>query len=120
MSKTLDRVVAVAGSALILSLGSGWAQAPSDPDKYVYGPRMMGWDGGWYGMFMGPLFMIIVLAVVIAIAVLLVRWLAGPWQGTPTHHQPPGHTPLGILKERFARGEIDKNEYEERSRVLGG
>jgi putative membrane protein len=31
----------------------------------------------------------------------------------------PGRTPLDILKERFARGEIDKEEYEERRRTLG-
>ena len=31
---------------------------------------------------------------------------------------PPSAGPLDILKTRFARGEIDKNEYEERRRVL--
>lgn len=72
-----------------------------------------------YGMIFGPLFMILVLALVIAVAVLLVRWLAGgPWQGAASH-QLPGRTPLDILKERFARGEIDKAEFEERRRVLG-
>ncbi len=38
------------------------------------------------------------------------------------HHHfapPPPRTPLDILKERFAQGEIDKEEYEERRRVLG-
>jgi len=30
-----------------------------------------------------------------------------------------GRTPLDILRERFARGEIDKDEFEERRRVLG-
>jgi putative membrane protein len=56
----------------------------------------------------------------VAVVVLLVRWLGGPWQGTvPPHHSGPGRTPLDILKERFARGEIDKEEFEERRRVLG-
>jgi putative membrane protein len=31
---------------------------------------------------------------------------------------PPGKTPLDILKERFARGEIDTTEFNERRRVL--
>jgi putative membrane protein len=70
-------------------------------------------------MIFGPLFMILVLAVVIAVAVLLVRWLSGPWQATAPHQLPSSRTPLDILKERFARGEIDKEEFEERRRVLG-
>ena len=79
---------------------------------------MWGWD--WYGMILGPLFMILVLAVVIAAAVLIVRLLGGPWQRVaPPYYPPPGRTPLDILKERFARGEIDKDEFEERRRVLG-
>jgi putative membrane protein len=44
-----------------------------------------------------------------------VRW-PGAWHGTQV---PPGRTPLDILRERFARGEIDKQEFEERRRVLG-
>ena len=91
-------------------------ETPAEP--YGWGPHMM-WGWG-YGMIFGPLFMILWLAVVIAVVVLLVRWLGGPWPGTtPPHHPPPGRTPLDILKERFARGEIDKNEFEERRRVLG-
>lgn len=71
-------------------------------------------------MIFGPLFMILVLAVVIAVAVLLVRSLGGPWHSAqPPYHMPPGRTPLDILKERFARGEIDKEEFEERRRILG-
>jgi putative membrane protein len=93
------------------------AEAPAAP--YAWGPGMM-WGWGWPGMIFGPLFMILVLAVVIAVAVFLVRWLGGSWQPpAPPHHQPPGRAPLDILKERFARGEIDKDEFEERRRVLG-
>lgn len=82
-----------------------------------YGQHMLSWGGGGYGMILGPIFMILVLAVVIAVAVLLVRWLGGPWQGNSS--APPNRAALDILKERFARGEIDKEEYEERRRILG-
>lgn len=67
-------------------------------------------------MIFGPLLMILVFASVIAVAVLLVRSLGGSW---PPRHTPPDRAPLDILKERFARGEIDKEEFEERRRVLG-
>lgn len=119
MTRFSNSMVAAAVAAISLVPGWAWAQAPSDPERYGYGPHMMGWGGGWYGMIFGPLFMILVLAVVIAVAVLLVRWLGGPWHGTAPHQQPPGRTPLDILRERFARGEIDKEEFEERRRVLG-
>lgn len=83
-----------------------------------YGRHMM-WDGGWYGMFFGPLFMIVFIAAVIVVVVLIVRWLGGSGQGAaPPRHSSPGREPLDILKERFARGEIDKEEYEERRRLL--
>jgi putative membrane protein len=108
--------VAVIASAFVPV--SAWAaETPAEP--YTWGPHMM-WGWGWYGMIFGPLFMILVLAVVIAAAALIVRSLGGPWQGmAPPHYPQPGRTPLDILKERFARGEIDKNEFEERRRVLG-
>lgn len=115
MPKALIEMVAAAGSALGLLSSTAWAQAPSDADRYAYGPHMMWWGGGWYGMIFGPLFMILVLAAVIAVVVLLVRWAGGQGQATAPSHR----TPLDILKERFARGEIDKNEFEERRRVLG-
>lgn len=117
MMRLSNSMVAAAGTAVALVPNWVWAQAPSNPERYGYGPHMMWWGQGWYGMIFGPLFMILVLAVVIAVAVLLVRWLGGSWQ--PTHRAPPGRTPLDILKERFARGEIDKEEFDERRRVLG-
>lgn len=67
-------------------------------------------------MILGPIFMIIIIAAVVALVLVFARSLGGPWRGSPP---PVSRTPLDILKERFARGEIDKTEYEERRRVLG-
>lgn len=117
MTRISNSVATAAGAAV--ALVPNWVWAQSDPDKYAYGPHMMGWGGGWYGMVFGPLFMILVFAVVIAVVILLVRWVGGPWQTVGPHHPQWGRTPLDILKERFARGEIDKTEFEERRRVLG-
>jgi putative membrane protein len=90
------------------------AQEPPGPG---FGPYMM-WDGGWHGWFFGPIMMIVFIAFAVVVVVLLVRWLGGPGHGA-AWHGPPGKTPLDILKERYARGEIDKQEFEERRRVLG-
>jgi putative membrane protein len=95
-----------------------WAQSTPGGGGYGYGPQMMWWDGGWSMMFFGPLFMIVTLAAVIAAIVFLVRWLGG-MPGSGPLLPPAGKTPLDILKERYARGEIDKTEFEERRRVLG-
>ncbi len=114
------RVLAiVAGAGVMLVPGVALAQQ-LETHRYVFGPFMMHWAGGWFGMFFAPMFMIGMLLPAVIIAVLLVRWTAGPSHSfPPPPHAPPGRTPLDILKERFARGEIDKAEYEERRRVLG-
>lgn len=83
-----------------------------------YSGRYMMWDGGWHGMFfMGPLMMLIFLALAVAVVVLIVRWLGG-WGHGSSSNAKSSDDPLEILKMRFARGEIDKEEYEERRRVL--
>ena len=108
--------IAVAG-VLGATLGTplfAWA-APTDESCW---PGMM-WSGGWYGMFFGPLMMIVFIALAVVVVVLLVRWLGEFGQSSA---KPPQVAPekllLDILKERFARGEIDKEEFEERRRVL--
>ena len=101
-------------AAFILGPTSVWAQGQPDPDRYAYGPHMMWWGGEWPAMIFGPLLMILMVAAVIALVVVLVRSSVG----SPSYQGPHTRTPLDILKERFARGEIDQQEYEDRRRTL--
>jgi putative membrane protein len=66
-------------------------------------------------MSFGPLFMIVWLAILVAVIVLLVRWLGGGSFGVGS----PPRTPREILDERFAKGEIDHEEYDKRRKTLG-
>ncbi len=79
-------------------------------------PHYWGEGWGWGAMIFGPLMIILFIALIVVVVVLAVRWLGGAAQPPAA---PLGRTPLDILKERFARGEIDKAEFEERRRALG-
>ncbi|HHH38009.1 MAG TPA: SHOCT domain-containing protein [Sedimenticola sp.] len=71
---------------------------------------------GWYGMgFGGPLMWIIWILLAVFIFWVL-KSLFGGSDGR-TGGSPPG-TPLEILKQRFARGEIDEEEFRRRRQVL--
>ena len=91
------------------------AAAQQGQGGYYGHPHM--WDGGGWWMLLGPLWMLIILGVLIAGIVLLVRWLGGgPVVGG--HGPAASSRALDILKERFARGEIDEEEFEKRRRLL--
>ncbi len=73
--------------------------------------RMM--DCGWMPMMgFGMLFMALFWVVLIVGVVLLVRWFLGSSGFTR------GESALEILKKRYARGEIDHQEFEEKKRDL--
>jgi putative membrane protein len=59
-------------------------------------------------MWLGPLFMVALLALVIAGIVALVRWIGGA-DGSGRVH-----TAREVLHERYARGEVDREEYQRR------
>ncbi|NNG05650.1 MAG: SHOCT domain-containing protein [Inquilinus sp.] len=89
------------------------AQASNDYSGYPgFGPHMM-WGGGWVGWIVGPLMMIVFVGIVVAVVLALMRGFGGGWAHGVTRSDP-----LDILKERYAKGEIDQAEYEERRRVL--
>jgi putative membrane protein len=75
----------------------------------------MNW--GWGHMIFGTLTMLAFWGGLIVLVVFLVRWLGG---GSNFRQDPPTsrRTAIEILQERFAKGEIDKQEYEEKRRLL--
>ena len=93
--------------SLVFGLVSGWQGG---------GWRMMGsgmW-GGW--MFLMPVFFILFWGLVIWGIVALVRGLSGPRSSDST--APTADSAIEVLKKRYARGEIGKEEYEEKKKDL--
>jgi putative membrane protein len=88
------------------------AQTPGErPDYWGHG-----WGWGWGHMLFGSLMMILFWGGLVLLIVLAVRWLGGgPTRETPAASE---NKALEVLKERFARGEIDKEEFEARRRTL--
>ena len=76
---------------------------------------MMGGAGnmsGWGGMALGGLTMLLWFALLVGLIVLIVKWVSG-LSGRNTSRDA-----LDTLERRFALGEIDTAEFEERARQL--
>ncbi len=98
------------GAALLLAAGPAWAEATGRG----YGNHM--WNGGGWGHFIfGPLMMLLFLAAIIAIVVLLVRWIGGTGGGGALRS---GAAARDLLDERYAKGELDREEYLQRKKDL--
>ena len=80
-----------------------------------------GFGWGWVGMTIGLIILFLLLA---AVVLLLVRLYRGPHHhpATASHWgaaaTPPPASPQQLLADRFARGEIDAEEYRHRLGVL--
>lgn len=66
---------------------------------------------GWGSMGLGMIGISLFWILLIAALVLLVKNL---WENGGRSKRMPENKPLDILKERYARGEIDKTEFEQR------
>jgi putative membrane protein len=86
------------------------------------GPGMMGYYGGFSGGgFLMGIMMLLFWILFIAGIVLLVRWIwdnaDGRKQGT-AGYEPQQHSALEILKQRYAKGEISREEFQAMKRDL--
>lgn len=94
-----------------LSSGFGGTKGGGNP-MMGYGGwnNMMGWGG--FGFF-GWLFMIVFWAILILGVIALIRYLGIQGKGSNKEK-----APLDILKERYAKGEINKKDFEEMKKDL--
>ena len=94
---------------LPLSLASNvFAQQRGDYGCWGMGPGMMGgWGMGWFGM----IFMIVFWILLVVGLVFLIKWLIQTTKGEKDVVRSSSKA-IDILKERYARGEINSEEFE--------
>jgi putative membrane protein len=80
-----------------------------------------------FGFAGGELFILLAVALnfafwigLIVLVVFGVRWLIRNSSNDRAPRPPGEDGALATLRERYARGEIDATEFEERKRILGG
>jgi len=98
---------------LIIGLFTGWQFCRYGTEEYhMMGPWMMGGFGfGWFMPILGIVFFGLLAWAVVTLA-----------QGasiTKSENSPKLISALEILRERYARGEIGKEEFEEKKKDLG-
>lgn len=104
-------ILTLLASALMLS--QAFAQHRGDYGGWGMGPCMM-WGGmPWFGM----IFMIIFGGLVIVGLVFLIRWLIQNTKGEKDVIHGSSRA-LDILKESYARGEVEKEEFEQKKNDL--
>jgi putative membrane protein len=95
----------------------GFAMVSNPVLAQGYGP---GYGGYGYGHFMGPLsglLMFLMVVLIIVGAVLLVRRL---WHHGGSGDAADKNDALRLLDERYAKGEIDREDYLQRKQDLTG
>ena len=113
--------LAVIPAALCFHAIPAMALAQSESGRFYHGPGMM-WGGGsgGFGMMFGFVFMLILIAAVVIGTILLLRHFGIGGNDLQTDAAAGRMRAMDILEERYAKGEIDSKEFEERKAKLSG
>lgn len=99
------------GVVMMIPLTTDFAAAQERAYEWGWGMHPMTWMWGAWGL--GMLVMMLTFwGLVIAGIVLAIRWLSTTSRGASTDRA------LDILRERYARGEINKEEFEAKRKDL--
>jgi putative membrane protein len=113
--KSLTKLFATVSFAGLLLLIAGSAYSQMNWNDRWHGRGMMygyGYGGGdWVWIIIRLIFWI---AIIVGI-VFLIRWMI---ISTKTAHGGSGDSALEILKRRYAKGEINKEEFEQKKRDI--
>lgn len=85
-------------------------------DSYGHAHMMGGYGTDGFGMFLGPVFMLVLLAALVVGIVALIRWMA-PGSGSSGTTE---NNALSALDLRLANGDIEAEEYAARKKLLLG
>ena len=122
MSSGIKVVLGVLGGALlVLVLMVAFGGAGFFGPRQMMGPGGMMGQGGWGAWWiLGMLVPLLFLGGLIALIAWAVVHLTSGRRDESTLGTTREDSAEEILRQRFARGEIDAKEYEERRRTLGG
>ncbi len=109
MTKTRLALWLAVSTTTWLAAGIAWAQ--ERPYEWGWGMHPMGWMWGAWGVGM-MLMTVLFWGLIIAGVVLGIRWLARSGGDSRAD------TALDILRQRYARGEINKEEFDAKKRDL--
>lgn len=103
----MTKRMVLGGALSLISLASPALAAPAENWRDGFGHM---WGGGHW--ILGGLMMVVFWGLIIGLIVLAVRGFSSRSETAPQLN------PLDILRERYARGEIDEDEYERRKAKL--
>jgi putative membrane protein len=89
---------------------------------YGYGPGwgMMGGWGGYGGYGYGPLHLIVWVVIIVAIVAFCAWMMRSVCMPGMHRHMSRRSSGLDVLEERYARGEINRDEYLQKKKDIGG
>jgi putative membrane protein len=111
-------IVVVAIGAAATSAMAQVGEVAGQNGRYYDGHDMMWGSNQWggFGMVLGPIFMILIVVGIVAGVIYLLRLFgaAGPGGSSYAAHDQA----LAHLKQRYAKGEIESEEFAERKKLL--